>query len=506
MILGYSRACLSAAFLWLFFAFAPVYASSSSSQLDSEAISSSSESESQNHSEKEHSSWLGNASSWTFNHIIQPVLNGLIYPVSAPIHYAFKNGIIEKSVDLITFGERKNILIYPSFNFKPGSRTLLGANYRHRGILLDKDYLVAQAAYYANGDIDAVLRYTKHSLFGSSFFGGVRFDMNWDRDASFGIPETKERYTQPDSSLSAEIRLGTPISKNASWNIDVWSKFRYNDASLPDVTDSILINDIYPIQDRGLYQKSYQIPVGISLFYDNLDYPYAPSKGTRLGLMASYHFIRNYSGLDCSELNLYDGDDRVLKIRDGGLNHDYVRLELLFQHYFYLGASGKSYVLSATEARKNRRFYTDFSWDEAIRIWRPENVKNTLFERRVIAFQYRLIDLIEMEEGGAPFYAFPVLNARTPLRGYGDSWTSHHLMSFSWEYRWPVDRFVDGVLFDEYAMTAETFKDWSKDHFYNSWGFGIRVRQPNMYLFRLQFGFHGLHGLNLVMTIAPEFK
>ena len=80
-------------------------------------------------------------------------------------------------------------------------------------------------------------------------------------------------------------------------------------------------------------------------------------------------------------------------------------------------------------------------------------------------------------------------------------------MSFSCEYRWPVDRFVDGVLFDEYAVIAPTFGSWfTKGRLYNSWGFGVRVRQPNLYLFRVQLGFHGLHGVNLVITIAPEFK
>jgi hypothetical protein len=41
---------------------------------------------------------------------------------------------------------------------------------------------------------------------------------------------------------------------------------------------------------------------------------------------------------------------------------------------------------------------------------------------------------------------------------------------------------------------------------YNSWGFGVRVRRPDMYWFRLQLGFHGRHGVNLVLTIAPEFR
>ena len=443
---------------------------------------------------------------WTFNHIIQPTLNGLIYPVSAPIHYAMKNGVAEKSVDLITFGEKRNIMIYPSFNFKPGSNTLIGGNYRHRGLFLDKDYFVAQGSYFANGDKSLAVRYTKHSLFGSTFFGGYRLNINLDRDATFILPETKTSFTQPDSSIAMSFRLGTPISKSMNWNLELWGTIRRNDASLPDGKDSILIDNIYPIEDRGLYQVGMQYPLGVSLFYDNLDYPYVPTKGVRIGLSASYNIVGKYSGIDYEELGLLRKSSKGITLEDGGKNHDYIKTEFLFQQYFYLGSTVRQYMLSASEARSTRRFYTDFSWDEAMRIWRPENVMNTLLERRVIAIQYRLVDVWEMEEGGAPFNAFPTLNARTPLRGYGNAWASHHMMSLSCEYRWPVDRFVDGVLFNEYAMVSPTLTGWDFDKFYNSWGFGIRVRQPNMYLFRLQFGFHGLHGVNLVITIAPEFK
>ena len=112
----------------------------------------------------------------------------------------------------------------------------------------------------------------------------------------------------------------------------------------------------------------------------------------------------------------------------------------------------------------------------------------------------------EMDKGGAPFNAFPTMSARYPLRGYSDDWAAAHIMGLSAEYRWPIDRFVDGVLFDEYGLHAEKVKYFSFDHFYNSWGFGIRVRMPEMYLFRCQVGFHGLHGVNMILTIAPEFK
>ena len=442
---------------------------------------------------------------WPLEYVIQPFLNGLIYPVAKPVDYAFKNGIIEKTVELISFGEDYKIMIYPSFNFKPGSRTMVGMNYRHRSVFLSKDYLVLQGEYFANGDMGFTARYTKHALFGTRFFGGFRYDIDLDRDNSFTIPETKTSYLQPDSSYQFTWRLGAPITNTANWNAEIWTSLFFGRASHPDVQDSVLISDEYKIEDRGLYQNVTQIPVGISFVYDDLDFPYAPSRGNRVVLNGSYTFVGKYSGVRYEDLGMLYEDGQENVIKDGGLNHDFVITEFIFQHYFYLGRS-KNYVLSAKEARENRRFYTDFSWDEAVRIWRPEQVMNTLFERRVIALQYRMVNLWEVEEGGAPYNAFVTLNARAPLRGYADRWMTHNLMSLSLEYRWPVDRFVDGVLFDEYAMIAPKIDKWNFAHYYNSWGFGIRVRQPNLYLFRLQFGFHGLHGVNLIMTIAPEFK
>ena len=46
---------------------------------------------------------------WPFVHIIQPVFGMLVYPVAAPLHYAVDNGAADKAVDLITFGENRNI-------------------------------------------------------------------------------------------------------------------------------------------------------------------------------------------------------------------------------------------------------------------------------------------------------------------------------------------------------------------------------------------------------------
>ena len=164
---------------------------------------------------------------WPFRNVVQPALNGLIYPVAKPVDYAVKNGVIDKTVELISFGEDYKIMIYPSFNFKPGSETMIGANYRHRSIFLEKDYLVFQGEYYANGDMGLTARYNKHSLFGSRFFGGVRYDIDFDRDYSVIIPETRQKYLQPDSSFSIMGRLGAPMFSDTKWNAELWASLSF---------------------------------------------------------------------------------------------------------------------------------------------------------------------------------------------------------------------------------------------------------------------------------------
>ncbi len=488
----------------LFLALSTSYAESADSAVVQQNVSNTENAPKENPAEDSDFGWK-DFLAWPFIHIFQPVFSVLVYPVSQPIHYAVDNGVIEKSVDLITFGENRNVLVYPVTNLKPGSSTMLGVNYRHRSLFLPRDYLVLESQYFANGDWYFSFRYTKQGILGLPLYGAFRYQQYWDRDGFFVVPGEKSQFVQPDSSINLNWRLSAPLTSSGHWNLEVNAGIRYNDASLPDnLSDSILVDEKFPIESRGLYQSEFQYPIELSVLYDDLDFSFAPTKGCRFSLSGRYVFVKPYKGLVYDEYDStgFLGNDFF---EDDGKNHDFIRTELVFQKYIYLGKSGK-FHMTPSEARENRRFYTDFHWDDAMRIWHPDNVKNTLFERRVLAFQFRMIDVIEMEKGEAPFNAFPYVNNRFPLRGYGNMFAGYHVMGFSMEYRWPVDRFVDGVIFDEYALHAPELDEWSLDRYYNSWGFGVRVRKPDMFWFRVQFGFHGLHGINLVLTVAPEYR
>ncbi len=442
--------------------------------------------------------------SWPFIHVIQPVFGMLVYPVAAPLHYAFDNGVIDKAVDLITFGEKRNILIYPVMNLKPGTTTMLGVCYRHRNLIKQGDYAVFEGNYYANSDVDVRVRYSKQGIFGKDLYASTSFNLYLDRDDGFVVPMSKDAFVQADTTISVSSQVGIPLTESRNLNLSFGAEFVYHVAYFPDTKDSILDDPKFPINDRGLYQNHFEFPFYVNLVFDNLDFPYAPSSGHRLSLKASYVLTGEYGGIEGEDFSRV-GMSHAEALRDGGKNHDYMKVEAFYQTYFFIGKA-KNYVLSAKEGRKARKFYTDFSMNEVLRVWRPENLVETLFERRVLAFQYRFVGMWEMEKGGAPYSAFPTLNARFPLRGYTDAWTAPFLMGLSAEYRWPVDRLVDGVVFDEYGVISDQINQWSKKNVYNSWGFGVRVRKPDMYLFRLQFAFHGLHGISLVMTIAPEFR
>ncbi|MDR1760634.1 MAG: hypothetical protein LBR60_08960 [Fibrobacter sp.] len=433
---------------------------------------------------------------YPFTHVVQPVFELLLFPVAKPLDYMIKTGAVGKGVELFSFGKEKNIFIFPTMNLSPGSKNSLGISYRHRNLFFAPDYLSMATNQYANGDWSFTAGYNKHQLFGSKISTGIRFRYDADRDASFTVPDSSTAFSFCDSSFSTEIRFSRQVPYFPFLSFTAQADFRWNRTDIPEsISDSIFPADAsFNRYSHGIYQDFLYVPISASLTFDNLDAPYMPTRGSRIILNWTYGKVGDYRG---------HNTDAVLSNR---YSHDFQTIDLVAQHYIFLGTSGTRYNFTYEEGEKNRRYYTDFSWGETVRMWKPENIRNTLFQRRVLAFQFRARQLFEMEPGGAPYRAFPSISSRFPLRGYNGSFTDYAIMGISMEYRWPIDRLVDGVVFNEYAVYQRNLLRFETDHLRNSWGFGIRVRRPEMYFFRVQLGFHGFDGINFVMTIAPEFQ
>lgn len=433
---------------------------------------------------------------WPFEKLLQPLFEVLIYPVSEPLRYAFQKGIIEKGVELITFGENKNIYAYPVLNLKPGTATMLGFMYRHSDLIVDKDYLVLTGELYSNSDTYYSVRYSQKRLFDGHTYMAFQHSGNFNRDGGFRLLGTSDTYSQPDTTFRFNLSLAhaLPIPKT---KIDISTGVRLKYGGLPEKRSEWLDPEyIAEMSERGIYQDYQIFPQMVTLSFNNTESPYTPSSGISLQGSFGYHIVNDYSDIPSKEWDILSSEKE----------HDFMSMEFLFQAYFYLGKSGNSYLLTKKEARKKRREFADFSLQRFVKEWHPSKINHWLLERRVLALQWRYLQYFEMEKGGMPALSIPRLNDRFPLRGYDQAWASLAITGISLEYRWPIDYYIDGVIFNEYALFADDKGDFDFDNFRNAWGFGIRVRRPDMYFFRFQLGFHGLHGIHLVMTIAPEFQ
>jgi outer membrane protein assembly factor BamA len=136
-----------------------------------------------------------------------------------------------------------------------------------------------------------------------------------------------------------------------------------------------------------------------------------------------------------------------------------------------------------------------------------EKLKRELFNRKALAVHAYVAQSYEIPGNRMPVYGLQTLGNDTPMRGYsGSRFRDYTVASLGTEYRFPVMRLVDGVVFNEYGIYG---RNWNSinylDNVKNSWGFGIRVRRPDIYLFRAQLGFHGFHGIQLNMSVDEPY-
>ncbi len=434
---------------------------------------------------------------WPFEKILQPAFGAILYPFKPPLDYVIQNNLIQKGMDLITLGEQKQIMLYPTFNLKPGTNSSLGVTYRHWGLLMPekKDYLIHIYTKYVNDDWDYRLKYSLRDIAGISFGGYTAFRYKQDRDGMFVVSEfDNTRYQYTDSSWDWRVGIGNQLTGNwswgYSWGIDrkKFGKPTEDVRLMPTSGDSLLQFDPYA---KGFYQHFWQYPISVQLTYNARNFSSQPTQGQFLRMDWTYVPVSEYA-TPGEEPGVYESD------------HNYSVFSLVYQNYLLIGK--KQYRLSRAESRANQKYLESMSLEKTMKLLSPQQIKETLLERKVLAFQFRMRQLIENQEGMAPFNGYSELNSNTPLRGYDVNYFDYNLYSASLEYRWPIVDLVDGVLFNEYALVGKSWRHPEWENLRNSWGFGIRVSKPKLFLSRLQIGFHGHQGINLILTINPEFQ
>lgn len=438
---------------------------------------------------------LGSVLKWPFEHVLQPLFGILIYPVSQPTLYVFRSGAVQRALDMFTFGKERNIFIYPVFDITPGSETMLGFVYIHSDLIFKNDRLWFTAENYSNGDFYFGTNYQKRKMFDGKTTLKGQLTADLDRNANFFRPGTSDYYSLRDTLVRLDFSVMHPLPLE-NWTAGLTFGVKWRNEELPDLTEDILDEEYFEdFKENGIYQDYEVFPLKFSLAYDGTDSRAAPMSGSKFKADFTYNFVSDYRDVP-------EGYETLLTSEK---THDYMVLELMFQRYFYFGKQ-KVYRYSMKEARKKRKEYSNMTFGSALQMLGPDSLASWVGERKVIALQWRYTRAWEVEEGGMPAISYVRLNNRWPLRGQDRAWASYAVTGISTEYRWPLDYYIDGVAFLEYALYADERGDWNLGNVRNSWGFGIRARDPDLYFFRTSIGFHGLHGFSFIITCSPEFK
>jgi len=416
--------------------------------------------------------------SWPFVHIIQPAVEFMIYPVIPPLIYVSREDLIDKGANLITYGEKKHIMFYPTIDARLGSAANIGFAYWHKELFFDNDNMFFSPHRYINADWDAAMRYRKNKILNTSFYSRSSASYKEYGNSSFRNSEGI-KYFFADSSVLVSSYLG--FNMFGHWDLEFGASGNFYKFALPSQEETIIDGEY--VSNRGFYRQFESYPLMLALLYNSLDEPYSATRGNKFSLSYSYVPVSSYNGTT---------------------DHSYHIAESRLVHYLLLG--NKSYAMTVAESNANREKLKNLSFSEAIEILNPINVKEVILDRRVLITQLKARYIIEENDGKAPFTAMGRLGGNFPLRAYEDGYfTGEFVAGFSNEYRWPIDRYADMLIFNEYGIYGDDTKHLLSFNFRNSYGFGFRVRTPKLFISRFALAFHGLHGISVVLTTRPDY-
>jgi outer membrane protein assembly factor BamA len=412
---------------------------------------------------------------WPFERVVTPVVKFLVYPAVPPLRYINDQKLIEKGINLASFGPENQMFFYPTFNMRTGSGSNVGASLRIQRLLFNHDRFSFSPRLYVNGDTYYSWNYSKSKILGSDFYTSSHFNYRQDSDAGLS------GFVYTDSSFAISAAVGGPVYGSLGWELSFAANLRRY--GKPTTYDSILtdVSGIDPV-NLGFYQHYQEYPVRASLIYNSRDTRFTTTDGSYL--RASYTF---------TPVSRYGGNRK----------HDYHLMEFVAQHYLLIGR--RTYEMTVQESNVARKKWQRMGLKDAMEVLDPRNIRETLFERRVLVGQIRLGETFAVHEGYEPSTAWWLLGRDFPLRYYS-GFNGTLVAGVSLEYRFPLDRLADGVVFNEYGIFG---KDWSNlkwSNLRNSWGFGVQVRTPRMFITRFQIAFHGAQGIAMVLTTSPTYE
>jgi Omp85 superfamily domain len=418
---------------------------------------------------------------WPLDKVVAPGIKLALYPTKPPLRYFLNENVIDRTIGLISFGESDKVMLYPTMNLAPGTGSNTGITLRHKALFgRPTEKLLATGSLYVNGDWKFRSYIVASKLLGTEISAKAALQLIRVKNTTLSQPDSNVAWYYADTANTLSLTLYHRLIEK----LGIKGSFLYRDNHFGEAPPQAnkIISDFFKNEAgvidptlRGLNQTWTDKTFSIGLFRDTRNNENIPLTGSTFD--ASYH----YHATDAK--------------------HDFHGWEGTLSSYFKLGK--EKYEISSEEERKSG----DLSVKAILKRMEYEKIRQGLFNRKVLVTHLFIAQVYELPGNHMPVYGLRTLGNDTPMRGYGGSrFRDYAILSASAEYRFPIMRLVDGVFFNEYGIfdrSLDQINDF--DRLRNSWGFGIRVRRPDIYLFRAQLGFHGSHGIQLNMSVDEPF-
>jgi hypothetical protein len=420
---------------------------------------------------------------WPLQNVLAPAVEFLTYPAQPPIRYFLDENVIDRTTGLFRFGGGGNGSVYPTVSLASGTASRTGATMRHDSPFgRDTERFVLYFHYFVNGDHRARTFVTANQFLGTPLRAKAAFGYQRFENAPYYLPDVGTPYAHSRRSESYEGQLDAPLLREFYLRVGFALRdYRFGEAPPGLATSNVLTGDFFTRGDsidggwRG-FNSSFRDRVWLAgVVRDTRNNENIPLDGSRLEAGWYYHEA------------------------DG--SRDFHEWRGRYTMHLKLGKG--VYQLSEAEERA----LGGLSLERLLRNIEYDHVRRHWLSRKVLVLHLSAGRSYELPGNAMPFYGLQSLGNGTPLRAYPGSRYRHYAMAAATaEYRFPILRIMDGVIFNEYGAVGPSITDLGlNDNLRNSWGFGVRVRQPDMFLFRVELAFHGLSGAVINVNSETAF-
>jgi len=406
---------------------------------------------------------------WPIEKALLPLVELASSPLQPPIRYFAEEDVVDRVIDIVSYGPQRKIQIYPTLALSVGQGSKMGLTLRANNILPKQtDNLFLGYIVYVDGAQTLRFRYNTSNILGKNFNNRLVAYLRMSDNVRLAHPGSSYTGYISDTSKGIDNDVSWGFYKNQSLGFGVrWRRSDLKQTNRPN--NQVQCGQGYfftgPNEEclakRGINQNLDYWVFQFKVSSNTVDNPNIPTQGSKQELGFSYVY--------------------------GEKDHSYMEWGGLFQNYLFLGI--QRYEISREEQKK----LGALNYKKIKKALNYSNIKSQLFNRKVIVTQLRASQVLDVPGQNMPAQALRSISNTTPMRGYGGSpFRGKALGAVSAEYRMPLMHMLEGTLFNEYAVLGPSLHRLSHHDVKNSWGFGIQVARKDIYLFRAQAGFHGL--------------